>query len=119
MAAGGKHLVVQIYCKITNKPALAKYLSDFLKQKTGKWSRGERCISLSHLSHLSHFVPLVPFCPTCPTCPTLSHLSHFVPLVPLVPLVPPVGHGTKWDNFRFYIKVAVFAIFRYQPIVTL
>ena len=91
MAAGGKHLVVQIYCKITNKPALAKYLSDFLKQKTGKWSRGERCISLSHLSHLSHFVPLV----------------------------PPVGHGTKWDNFRFYIKVAVFAIFRYQPIVTL
>ena len=94
MAAGGKHLVVQIYCKITNKPALAKYLSDFLKQKTGKWSRGERCISLSHLSHLSHFVPLVP-------------------------LVPPVGHGTKWDNFRFYIKVAVFAIFRYQPIVTL
>ena len=91
MAAGGKHLVVQIYCKITNKPALAKYLSDFLKQKTGKWSRGERCISLSHLSHLSHFVSLV----------------------------PPVGHGTKWDNFRFYIKVAVFAIFRYQPIVTL
>ena len=52
MAAGGKHLVVQIYCKITNKPALAKYLSDFLKQKTGKWSRGERCISLSHLSHI-------------------------------------------------------------------
>ena len=101
MAAGGKHLVVQIYCKITNKPALAKYLSDFLKQKTGKWSRGERCISLSH------FVPL------CPTCPTLSHF------VPLVPPVPPVGHGTKWDNFRFYIKVAVFAIFRYQPIVTL
>ena len=91
MAAGGKHLVVQIYCKITNKPALAKYLSDFLKQKTGKWSRGERCISLSHLSHLSHFVPLV----------------------------PPVGHGKKWDNFRFYIKVAVFPNFRYQPIVTL
>ena len=68
------------------------------------------CHTLSHLSHLSHFVPLVPL---CPTLSHLSHLSHFVPLV------PPVGHGTKWDNFRFYIKVAVFAIFRYQPIVTL
>ena len=66
----------------------------------------------SYLPARSHFPP-VPICPICHTLSHLSHLSHFVPLV------PPVGHGTKWDNFRFYIKVAVFAIFRYQPIVTL